>query len=102
VGAKGLWTMKPTDLYMEDLWDFFLSSPVIGVNGPGINKGPTVYFGSSDGNLYALDAISGSLKWKFKTNGIINTSPALYDGIVYFGSWDTYMYAADAQTGKEI
>src|SRR6266851_740778 len=46
VGANGLWTMKPADMYMEDLWDFFLSSPVIGINGPGINKGPTVYFGS--------------------------------------------------------
>jgi outer membrane protein assembly factor BamB len=87
---------------MEDLFDFFLSSPVVGVNGPGINKGPTVYFGSSDGNLYALDATSGSLKWKFGTHGIIHSSPALYDGVVYFGSWDTYMYAVDAQTGKEI
>jgi outer membrane protein assembly factor BamB len=102
VGANGLWTMKPSDMYMEDLWDFFLSSPVIGVNGPGINKGPTVYFGSSDGNLYALDATSGSLKWKFHTEGIIHSSPALYEGNIYFGSWDTYMYAVDAQTGKEI
>ena len=102
VGAKGLWTMKPSDLYMEDLWDFFLSSPVIGMNGSGINKDPTIYFGSSDGNLYALDAITGSLKWKFKTNGIIHTSPALYDGTVFFGSWDTYLYAVDAQTGKEV
>jgi eukaryotic-like serine/threonine-protein kinase len=101
VGANGLWTMKPVEMYMEDLWDFFLSSPVIGINGPGINKGPTVYFGSSDGNLYALDAINGSLKWKFKTNGIIHTSPALYRGTIFFGSWDTYLYAVDAQTGKE-
>jgi eukaryotic-like serine/threonine-protein kinase len=100
VGANGLWTMKPAEMYMEDLWDFFLSSPVIGINGPGVNKGPTVYFGSSDGNLYALDAINGSLKWKFKTNGIIHTSPALYGGTIFFGSWDTYLYAVDAQTGK--
>jgi eukaryotic-like serine/threonine-protein kinase len=101
IGANGLWTMKPAEIYMEDLWDFFLSSPVIGINGPGANKGPTIYFGSSDGNLYALDAIHGALKWKFKTKGMIHTSPALYNGIVYFGSWDTYMYAVDAQSGKE-
>src|SRR5450755_4092297 len=54
IGAIGLWTMKPADMYMEDLWDFFLSSPVIGINKEGINKGPTVYFGSSDGNLYEV------------------------------------------------
>jgi outer membrane protein assembly factor BamB len=97
VGAYGLWTMKPAELYMEDLFDFFLSSPVVDENG----KNVTVYFGSSDGNLYALDAATGSLKWKFKTNGIIHTSPAIYNGVVYVGSWDTYLYAIDAQTGKE-
>jgi eukaryotic-like serine/threonine-protein kinase len=102
VGAKGLWTMKPVDTYMEDLWDFFLSSPVIGINAAGAGKGPTVYFGSSDGNLYAVNALKGSLEWKFKTNGVIHTSPALYRGIIYFGSWDTYLYAVDGQTGKEI
>lgn len=96
VGAKGLWTMKPSDMYMEDLWDFFLSSPVV-----ELNDDPTVYFGSSDGNLYAVNTKNGELKWKFKTNGIIHTSPALYQGTVYFGSWDTYLYAVDTRTGKE-
>ncbi len=96
VGAKGLWTMKPADLYMEDLFDFFLSSPVVETD-----EEPTVYFGSSDGNLYALDAIKGGLRWKFKTDGIIHTSPALYQGTVFFGSWDRYFYAVDSKTGKE-
>jgi outer membrane protein assembly factor BamB len=97
VGDYGLWTMKPANMYMEDLFDFFLSSPVI----DAVNKNAAVYFGSSDGNLYALDAATGALKWKFKTKGIIHTSPAIYNGIVYIGSWDTYLYAIDAQTGKE-
>jgi outer membrane protein assembly factor BamB len=96
VGAVGLWTMKPADEYMDDLWDFFLSSPVV-----DHQKERTVYFGSSDGNLYAVDAGNGSLKWKFKTKGIIHTSPALYNETVFVGSWDTYLYAVDAQTGKE-
>jgi outer membrane protein assembly factor BamB len=96
VGAKGLWTMKPADKYMEDLFDFFLSSPVVESNNE-----PTVYFGSSDGNLYAVDAKKGVLKWKFKTNGVIHSSPALYNGTLFFGSWDTYLYAVDARAGKE-
>jgi len=94
-GAKGLWTMKPADRYMDDLFDFFQSSPVIGID----NHDPIVYFGSSDGNLYALHALTGKKKWAFKTNGLIHTSPALYNGNVYFGSWDTFLYAVDAQTG---
>ncbi len=96
VGAKSLWGMGPKGQYMDDPFDFFLSSPVLDLS----DKSLTVYFGSSDGNLYALNAHTGKKKWAFKTNGIIHTSPALYQGKVYFGSWDTYLYALDARSGK--
>ena len=44
---------------MPDPFDVYLSSPAV--------WGGAVYFGSGDGNIYALDAGSGSVKWKFKT-----------------------------------
>ncbi len=94
VGAKGLWTMQPADEYMDDLYDFFLSSPIFSTDGS------TLYFGSSDGNLYAVNAATGKIKWHFKTGGLIHTTPTLYNGKLYFGSWDTYFYAIDATTGK--
>jgi outer membrane protein assembly factor BamB len=94
VGAKGLWTMQPKEDYMDDLYDFFLSSPIFSPNGS------TLYFGSSDGKLYAVNALTGKLKWHFKTGGLIHTTPALYNGKLYFGSWDTCFYAVDATTGK--
>ncbi|MFD1820796.1 Outer membrane protein assembly factor BamB, contains PQQ-like beta-propeller repeat [Pseudarcicella hirudinis] len=97
-GAKGLWSLKPANLFMEDLYDFFQSSPVINMDENDL----TLYFGSADGHLYAVDAENGKLKWKFKTNGIVNSSPTLYQGKVYIGSWDTYLYALDAKSGKEI
>jgi outer membrane protein assembly factor BamB len=96
VGSKGLWTMKPEEMYMDDLYDFFLSSPVLDLNDHDL----TLYFGSSDGNLYALNAFTGKKKWAFKTGGLIHTSPALYQGKIYFGSWDRFFYAIDAKTGK--
>ncbi|MBS1532977.1 MAG: PQQ-binding-like beta-propeller repeat protein [Bacteroidetes bacterium] len=96
VGARGLWTMKPVNTYMDDPFDFFLSSPVVAPD----TKNPVVYFGSSDGNVYALNANNGRKLWAFKTNGVVHTSPALYKGKLYFGSWDTYLYALDAKTGK--
>jgi outer membrane protein assembly factor BamB len=98
VGAKGLWTMKPLNEYMDDLYDFFLSSPVFSE----AKNNRTVYFGSSDGKLYALDGNTGKLKWAYQTKGIIHTSPYLYQGKVYFGSWDTYLYALDAASGKLV
>ena len=97
-GHKGLWGMKPDNEFLNDPFDFYLSSPVINMDDTNLK----VYFGSSDGNLYSLDAETGKLSWKFKTNGIIHTSPTLYEGKVFIGSWDTYMYAVDAEAGKEI
>lgn len=97
LGGKGYGGMKPAGLYMNDLWDFFLSSPVLQQSG----KSSIVFFGSSDGNVYALNAKDGRLKWKFATRGMVHSGPALYRGVLYVGGWDTYLYAIDAETGKE-
>ncbi|PJJ09605.1 outer membrane protein assembly factor BamB [Flavobacterium sp. 1] len=89
--------LKPVDQYMDDLWDFFLSSPVINPD----KQNPSVFFGSSDGNVYALNANTGELKWKFETKGSIHCSPVLYKNTLYIGSWDANLYALDIETGKE-
>lgn len=91
--AKGLHGMQPKNQTIADAFDIFLSSPVIAQN--------TVYFGSGDGNLYALDAATGDLRWKFKTGDVVHASPAFANGVLFFGSWDSYFYAVDAKTGKE-
>ena len=91
--AKGLHGMQPKNQTIADAFDIFLSSPVIVQN--------TVYFGSGDGNLYALDAATGDLRWKFKTGDVVHASPAFANGVLFFGSWDSYFYAVDAKTGKE-
>lgn len=64
-----------------------------------VTRNKVLYIGSDDGNLYALDAGSGSLRWKFNTGGSVRSSPALADGVVYVGSGDGYMYAIDSATG---
>jgi outer membrane protein assembly factor BamB len=91
--AKGLHGQDPKTQTFFDPFDMFLSSPVV-VDG-------LVYFGSGDGNLYALDAGSGEEKWKFQTGDVIHASPAYADGVVYFGSWDSWFYALDARTGAQ-
>jgi outer membrane protein assembly factor BamB len=91
--AKGLHGVTPHQQTIPDPWDFYLSSPAL-YDG-------AVYFGCGDGNVYALDAQTGRLKWKFHTHGVVHCSPAVSEGVVYVGSWDSYLYALDAATGQE-
>lgn len=52
------------------------SSPSIGPDG-------TIYFGSDDGNLYAVNK-DGTVKWKYAVGGPVQCSPALAaDGTIY-------------------
>jgi outer membrane protein assembly factor BamB len=89
--ASHLHGALPEGEQMPDPYDMFLSSPTI--------AGGTVYIGSSDGHVYALNAESGSLAWKYKTGDIVHASPAVSDGTVYIGSWDSWFYALDAGNG---
>jgi hypothetical protein len=62
-------------------WQFQTKGQVL--SSPAVTS-DTVYIGSSDHFLYALNRNSGAEKWKFKTDGRITSSPAVSDGIVYF------------------
>ena len=63
------------------------SSPAIGSDG-------TVYVGSADNKLYAINGKSGVKLWEFKTGHYVYSSPAIgSDGTVYVGSGDKKLYA---------
>lgn len=64
-----------------------------------VSANATTYVGSSNGNLYAVDATTGILKWKFQTGNKSLSSPCIYNGIVYAGTSKSYLYAIDAATG---
>ncbi len=91
--AKGIHGMQPKNQTIADPFDIFLSSPVVAQGA--------VYFGSGDGNLYAVDVASGEQRWKFQTGDVVHASPAYANGVLFFGSWDSYFYAVDAATGQE-
>jgi len=91
--APGIHGAIPKTERMPDPFDVFLSSPTV-VNG-------TVYIGSGDQQIYALDARTGALKWSFATGDVVHAAPAVANGTVYVGSWDRNLYALDAATGKE-
>ncbi len=75
------------------------------VGGPVLSPDNTiVVVGSEDGNLYAYDARSGSLRRGYPFEGAedkIWSTPAIKDGVVYFGSHDKNVYAVDLRSGEE-
>lgn len=85
------WAINPngTLKWVFETEDGVESSPAIGPDG-------TIYFGSYDGYLYAVEdkETYGMLKWKFKTNDAIDGSPIIDgDGVIYFGSRDNILYS---------
>ncbi len=91
--APGIHGAIPRTERMPDPFDVFLSSPTV--------VGDVVYIGSGDQSVYALDARTGALKWRFATGDVVHATPAVVDGVVYIGSWDRNVYALDANTGRE-
>ena len=67
------------------------------VSSPAVVDG-TVFVGSNDKTVYALDAATGTRQWAFETDGTVSSSPAVVDGTVFVGSGQN-VYALDAATG---
>ncbi len=63
--------------------------------------GNTLFIGSYDNNLYALNTQTGELRWKYATEGGVCVTPALWRNQVVFGSEDFNVYALEAATGRE-
>ena len=47
-----------------------------------------------------MDIDSGEIKWKYKTEDIIYSTPLIYKNNVYFGSLDKNLYSVNLETGK--
>ena len=48
-----------------------------------------------------MPADAPHVKWKFKTDGPVISSPCYLDGNLFFGSSDSFLYAVDTATGKQ-
>ena len=63
--------------------------------------GDTVYVGSQDGGLYAIQTDAPKMRWRFRTGDAVFSSPVVDSGVVYFGSSDHNVYAIGTD-GKKI
>ena len=59
-----------------------------------------VYVGCDDEHLYALNGATGKVAWRYKTNGFVQSSPAVIGDTVYIGDDDGGVHAVDRKTGQ--
>jgi subtilisin family serine protease/outer membrane protein assembly factor BamB len=95
VGATG---GNFTVMVNNSSWQFATGNAI--TSTPAVGSDGTLYVGSNDGSVYAVNP-DGSPRWSYPTSGYIdNASPALAsDGSVIVGSSDGYLYALNGSTG---
>ena len=69
------------------------------VNSTPAILGDTIYAGSGDGHLYAVDRRTGAQRWKFDAGSGVASSPKIAGGTVYFTSRTNTLFAVDATSG---
>lgn len=96
---KGIsYSGSPADVRYPS-WTFETDGPLAG--SAAVSNGK-VYFGSTDKNIYCLDAFTGQKIWSRTLNFGIRSTPAVVAGVVYTGADDGNVYALDATTGDII
>jgi outer membrane protein assembly factor BamB len=81
---------------LEVLWRFKAKD---GFEGTAAIANGTVYVGSYDEYLYAIDLKTGQEKWKYKANSF-RVAAAVRGGAVYLGDIEGIFHCVDAATGK--
>jgi|GEM_PF-5654015 len=66
---------------------------------PAVGSDGTVYVGSRDGDLYALNPDDGTVLWTFAADGVIEGAPVVSEtGVIYVTSTSGYVYAVNPET----
>jgi outer membrane protein assembly factor BamB len=76
-------------------WRFPKSGAIGAIVTDPLLNADSVYFGSADGNVYAVDSALGGQLWKFSVHGSVRSSIAIDGTVLYAGADDGYLYAID-------
>ena len=74
-------------------WDWQAARPLV---ADGV-----VYIGAADGGFVAIDAATGTRKWRFASGAKIRAGAAIDGDRVVFGSADHFVYSLDRTSGAE-
>lgn len=80
----------------EMIWKYEANGTIV---SPASVYRDSVYFGSTDTNVYAVDYGNGALQWKQETGWGIVSTPMTSGDTVYVGSMDNNLYALNRNNG---
>ena len=81
------------------LWSDGISAKIAG----GITLAyETVFFGTENGDVFALDVKTGEQKWHSKIKGEVLAAPAVDENVVVVNTGAGLMFALDASNGEEL
>lgn len=64
--------------------------------------GRSIFFGSEDGTVYALDKRTGRTRWTYKADGAVKGALAYSDGTLFFGDYGGRVHAIRARDGSRV
>jgi len=103
--GEEVWSLDLTEYQDEgflssitNLWADGISAKIAG----GIVASyDTVFLGTENGLVLALDASNGSVKWQQKVRGEVLAPPVVDEGVVVVNTGSGIMHCLDAQSGEE-
>ena len=92
----------------RERWSFQTRKGIGDIMGGAVAYGNSLYFGSNDRCLYALNSeFNGTQRWKYRALGFIQATPLVDRACVYFGTtklggYSGNLYCLKRKTGKEL
>lgn len=101
IGRRGLVRgvdSEGTEVFSKDFGTFIEATPLI--------VDTTMFIGTIDGNLLAMELPSGEVAWHYATEGQISAPPMETDyagkRAIVFGSYDNYLYTISQRDGETL
>lgn len=104
--GKQVWE-RDFAIYQNDGWFSFVGNLWSDGVSAKISGGVTViyesvFFGTEDGEVIALDANTGETKWRSSVRGEVIAAPAVDENVVVVNTSSGLMFALDSSTGEEL
>lgn len=89
------------DGYLSFASNLFSSGVSAKISGGLTAAYEKVFFGTEDGNVYALDAKTGEIAWQSEVKGEVIAAPAVDEGMVLVNTGSGTLFALDASSGEQ-